>query len=77
MCCGMKRSDLVPHIFQELCRRDGGGSESLVSRFNASRETLVIIWPFVGVPQVIPACLGLAGILQSLGISSIEANRQR
>ena len=59
----MKRGDLVPRLFQDAFDSDSDRTnddqvEVLLARL---RETINIIWPFVGVPQVVPACLGLAG----------------
>ena len=76
MCCAMKRADLVPSLFQDAVSRNNQTS-SVMDQFYSVREVLVIIWPFVGLPQVIPACLGLAGFLQSKGITHVEESRNR
>ena len=67
----MKRADLIPPLFktavdeQLSCRNElSTAEEATLCLFYAVRETINIIWPFVGVPQVIPGCLGLAGYLQ-------------
>lgn len=78
MCCAMKRADLVPPLFlTQLEDQDGGSKEEVLHLFNTFRETINIIWAFVGVPQIVPACLGLAGYLKSRGIASLETNRLR
>ena len=73
----MKRADLVPLLFQASVEALDGSEASLLNLFRLFRETFNIVWPFVGVPQVVPAALGLAGYLQSKGIQRLEDNRQR
>ncbi|KAL1889731.1 hypothetical protein Sste5346_008717 [Sporothrix stenoceras] len=78
ICCAMKRADLVPALFAAILA--GGESSSdteTLELFYRTRETINIIWPFVGVPQIIPAALGLAGYLKSRGITELETNRRR
>ncbi|KAI1623187.1 hypothetical protein EDD37DRAFT_634043, partial [Exophiala viscosa] len=73
----MKRADLVPLLFQATVEASDGSEVSLLNLFRHFRETINIIWPFVGVPQVVPAAFGLAGYLQSRGFEELEDNRQR
>ena len=75
MCCALKRADLVPSIFRDLTEEMVDTTNTMTGLFSAVRETINIIWPFVGVPQVIPACLGLAGYLQISG--AVVLQRQR
>ena len=83
MCCAMKRADLLPPLFQAFVQEEQTSSNlkpqtAATELFYGVRETINIIWPFVGVPQVIPACLGLAGYLQiQLGETSTTKNRLR
>ncbi|EXJ70437.1 uncharacterized protein A1O5_06505 [Cladophialophora psammophila CBS 110553] len=74
MCCAMKRADLVPRLF--LCMtqtaHEPNSADTISKHFSELRETINIIWPFVGVPQVISACLGLAGYFQSKGIMTLD-----
>ncbi|CAK7203397.1 hypothetical protein SEUCBS139899_006130 [Sporothrix eucalyptigena] len=78
MCCAMKRADLLPALFASVLRdQDVPTSETAtLDLFYRTRETINIIWPFVGVPQIIPAALGLAGYLQSRNVS-LKTNRRR
>ena len=72
----MKRADLVPPLVQ--AKVEGYTSESdVLELFYEIRETINIIWLFVGIPQVIPACLGLAGYLQSRGVTSLGLEKKR
>jgi hypothetical protein len=69
----MKRADLVPRLFSSQIGEAHGSNnkDAILKAFSSLRETINIIWPFVGVPQVIPACLGLAGYFQSRGIMTL------
>lgn len=69
----MKRADLVPPIFQAVAP----SPQAAIKLFYETRETIDVIWPFVGVPQVIPALLGVVGVLKSHGIEQPERNQQR
>lgn len=74
----MKRADLVPSLFQSMMETEEEVDNNLkLDLFYAVRETFNLIWPFVGIPQVIPALLGIAGYLRSKGIHTLERNRQR
>ncbi|KIV78525.1 hypothetical protein PV11_10234 [Exophiala sideris] len=77
MCCAMKRADLVPSLFRSILRDRNASETDTRAIFSTLQETINIIWPFVGVPQVIPACLGLAGYLKACNASSIGQARSR
>ncbi|KEF60621.1 uncharacterized protein A1O9_02182 [Exophiala aquamarina CBS 119918] len=77
MCCASKRADLVPSLFQNALEKADRSKDSILELFDSFRETINMIWPFVCVPQVIPAALGLAGYLQSKGITTLDQNKNR
>lgn len=74
-CCALKRGDLVPHLFRD--KFGGRPQDEIFQAFCKVRETLNVIWPFIGVPQIVPACLGLAGYLQSLNLADLLKSDQR
>lgn len=78
MCCAIHRADLVPELFSAVLKGQDALSETETTElFQTVQETINFIWPFVGVPQVIPACLDLAGYIRSKGLVRLETNRLR
>ncbi|KIW90513.1 uncharacterized protein Z519_09160 [Cladophialophora bantiana CBS 173.52] len=77
MCCAMKRADLVPRLFLCLTKtvHEPNSADTISKHFWELREAINIIWPFVGVPQVIPACLGVAGYFESKGIMALSPEK--
>lgn len=69
ICCALKRGDAVCQLFNSLITsKDSGSSEDTADLYARIRESMTVIWPFVGIPAVVPAGLGLAHVLQYHGI---------
>ncbi|KAK1840008.1 hypothetical protein CCHR01_17368 [Colletotrichum chrysophilum] len=62
MLCAQRRGDAVPKLFHDLAKvRDVEGTKILFASFKLALD---LTWPFTGLPQCIPACLGLIGELR-------------
>jgi hypothetical protein len=69
---GAHRPDHVPQLFEEAI----SGIEDIEiikSIYYRIRETIMVVWPFVGIPWCVPAGLGLVSVLQKKGIEDIGA----
>ncbi|CAH0015644.1 unnamed protein product [Clonostachys rhizophaga] len=64
--CGLKRPDLISAYFHELTQ--GETDESKLKIYFHMRESMNVVWPFVGLPNVISACYGLFDELRKLGL---------
>lgn len=75
MLCAQRRGDAVPKLFHDLAKaRDVDETKMLFASFKLALD---LTWPFTGLPQCVPACLGLIGELRELGISmSNQIDRQ-
>lgn len=67
MLCAQRRGDAVPKLFRDLAK--GKTVEDTKALFESFKLALNLTWAFSGLPQCIPACLGLVGELRELGIS--------
>lgn len=67
MLCAQRRGDAVPRLFRDLAK--GKTVEDTKALFASFKLALNLTWAFSGLPQCIPACLGLVGELRQLGIS--------
>lgn len=67
MLCAQHRGDAVPKLFRDLAK--GKTAEETKALFASFKLALNLTWGFSGLPQCIPACLGLVGELRELGIS--------
>ncbi|KAK7701848.1 hypothetical protein SLS64_009982 [Diaporthe eres] len=67
MLCAQRRGDAVPKLFRDLAK--GKTVEDTKALFASFKLALNLTWAFSGLPQCIPACLGLVGELRELGIS--------
>ncbi|KAF4843220.1 Cocaine esterase [Colletotrichum siamense] len=62
MLCAQRRGDAVPRLFHDLAKvRDVEGTKILFASFKLALD---LTWPFTGLPQCVPACLGLIGELR-------------
>ena len=59
---GSHRADFVPKVF-ESAYGDESDIENTKNIFYSVRECITVIWPFVGIPWTVPACLGLVHVL--------------
>ncbi|KAJ9650684.1 hypothetical protein H2198_010020 [Neophaeococcomyces mojaviensis] len=64
--CGLKRANIVPALFHDLSE-DKSNNEAL-KIFDDLKEALSIAFPFVGLPNCMPATLGLVGELKARGL---------
>lgn len=56
----------MPKLFRDLVEEKG--NEQTKSLYLSFRHALSITWPFVGLPNCVPACLGLVNELRECGI---------
>ncbi|CAI0642327.1 unnamed protein product [Colletotrichum noveboracense] len=64
MLCAQRRGDAVPKLFHDLAKaRDVDETKMLFASFKLALD---LTWPFTGLPQCVPACLGLIGELREL-----------
>jgi len=69
------RADVVGRIFDSLTTNMT--PEESTQRFTQLRETLLIIYPFLGIPTVVPASYGIIGVLERKGRQYGNAPRVR
>ncbi|CZR55557.1 uncharacterized protein PAC_05445 [Phialocephala subalpina] len=74
MLCAQRRGDAVAPWFSDLVKTRG--VEEAKNIFSIIREAIAVIYPFVGLPNCVPACLGLVGVLRGLGIDFDEDRRR-
>ncbi|RSL39570.1 hypothetical protein CEP53_013962 [Fusarium sp. AF-6] len=65
--CGQKRGDIVPLLFRDLV--DGKSNDEHRSLFMLLRHGITVAWPFFGLPNAMPACLGLVNELRRADIA--------
>ncbi|KAH7020546.1 hypothetical protein EDB80DRAFT_882584 [Ilyonectria destructans] len=74
MLCAQRRGDAVPKLFHDLSKEKN--KEEIKAMFLSLKHAINITWPFVGLPNCIPASLGLVNELREYGITvSSEVNR--
>ncbi|KAL2829627.1 hypothetical protein BJY01DRAFT_254915 [Aspergillus pseudoustus] len=61
LCIGAHRADLVPCILEDSLRT---GMCATADAFYKLEGVIMIVWPFVGIPWCVTACLGVAEILR-------------
>lgn len=64
MCCGARRPDAVARIFES--KIEGKSNDEIRHTFIRIREAITAVVLFVGIPNCIPGCFGLAGVLKTL-----------
>ena len=74
MFCAQRRGDLVGPWFRDLIAKENSGDPREI--FKVIREAIIVAYPFIGLPNCVPACFGLIGVLDELGID-INDNRRR
>ncbi|KAH6698475.1 hypothetical protein BKA61DRAFT_682505 [Leptodontidium sp. MPI-SDFR-AT-0119] len=67
---GAHRGDFVPKMFEEVIEEESD-LESIKAVFYRIRECVMAIYAFVGIPWVVPSCLGIVNVLQRHGIEKI------
>lgn len=67
MLCAQRRGDAVPRLFGDLAK--GKTTEETKALFESFKLALNLTWAFSGLPQCVPACLGLVDVLRELGIN--------
>jgi hypothetical protein len=73
---GAHRPDVVPKLFEEYIA-DETNEASIQHAFDQFKGVLMIVWPFVGIPWCVPACLGLMNALKSRGLEHLAEGRKR
>ncbi|KAL2826743.1 hypothetical protein BJY01DRAFT_255909 [Aspergillus pseudoustus] len=73
---GARRGDFVPRLFEEyiVMKLD---SDTVKSVFYLMRESIMASYAFVGVPWVVPACLGIVDVLQRRSLEDIAKENFR
>jgi hypothetical protein len=74
MFCAQRRGDLVGPWFQDLIANEKSVDPREV--FKIIREAIAVAYPFIGLPNCVPACFGLVGVLRELGIDINEDRRR-
>ena len=76
MFIGAHRGDFVPKMFEEMVDNETD-VEKVQTIFYHIRECIMAIYAFVGIPWVVPACLGIVNVLQRKGLENIAAKSFR
>ncbi|TVY58572.1 hypothetical protein LCER1_G000208 [Lachnellula cervina] len=74
MFCAQRRGDLVGPWFREVVAKDKTTDPKKF--FTIIREAIAVVYPFVGLPNCVPACFGLVGVLREMGID-VDEDRRR
>lgn len=67
MLCAQRRGDAVPKLFRDLSKEKNKGE--IQAMFLLFKHAINITWPFVGLPNCVPASLGLVNELREYGIA--------
>ncbi|KAK9449625.1 uncharacterized protein V1518DRAFT_219292 [Limtongia smithiae] len=67
MLLGMRRGDAVPRLFEDATK--DLDDESSVTCYMKFREAAIIVYSFIGLPNIVPSMMGIAAYLQGRGIS--------
>jgi hypothetical protein len=71
---GQQRADTVPKLFRDIVH-DNDPSISPETLYNSIRQALTIVFPFVGLPHVVPALMGLAAEAHALKLKPLPNTR--
>ncbi|KAE9576909.1 hypothetical protein CGMCC3_g7101 [Colletotrichum fructicola] len=66
MLCAQHRGDSLPKLFRDFTTDKD--DEEVKALFATFRTALTLIWPFIGLPQCVPASLGLVGEMRERDI---------
>ncbi|KAJ3955695.1 hypothetical protein N0V92_007777 [Colletotrichum tropicale] len=66
MLCAQHRGDSLPKLFRDVTKEKD--DEEVKALFATFRTALTLIWPFIGLPQCVPASLGLVGEMRERDI---------
>lgn len=75
MLCSQSRGDSVGPWFRDSIRDKS--IEETKEIFRTVREAIAIAYPFAGLPNCVPACFGLVGVLRDLQIDVDVEDRRR
>ncbi|KAH8597493.1 hypothetical protein B0O99DRAFT_77530 [Bisporella sp. PMI_857] len=64
-CCAVGRADVVGQLFDHLTT--DSTEEKSEEMFLRLREAITIIFPYLGLPNCMPACYGMIGVVQRKG----------
>lgn len=64
--CALRRADAVPGLFRQVTA--DMSKEDTKKAFEQVREAITIIFPFIGLPNTIPALLGMTPYIKERGI---------
>ncbi|KAF4627835.1 hypothetical protein G7Y89_g10316 [Cudoniella acicularis] len=73
---GAYRPYVVPKLFEEYIA-DETNEASIQNAFDQFKGVLMIVWLFVGIPWLVPACLGLVNALKSRGLELLAEGRKQ
>lgn len=73
--CALGRADLVGKVFDDLTVESSAEDSRVL--FIRLRESIMCVYPFIGVPACMPACYGMIGVLERKGPSYGDTNRLR
>ncbi|KAF4625769.1 hypothetical protein G7Y89_g12400 [Cudoniella acicularis] len=68
---GAHRADLVPHLLEGDIVRAKENKDEVHKHFEHLRSVVMVVWPFVGIPWCVPACLGMINVLERYNLLSV------
>ncbi|KAI8648560.1 hypothetical protein NCS57_01467200 [Fusarium keratoplasticum] len=74
-CCAVGRADVVGRIFDDLTT--DASPEDSQKLFMQMREAITIVFPYLGMPTLVPACYGMIGVVNRKGLSYAHEERLR
>jgi alkylhydroperoxidase/carboxymuconolactone decarboxylase family protein YurZ len=74
MFCAQRRGDAVGSWFRDLVQ--GKSPDETEKTFATIREAITIVYPFLGLPNCVPACFGMVSVLKDKGIDSVQDRRR-
>lgn len=74
MLIGQGRGDTVARLFNDVTKEKSQAEAQEV--FTIVREAVTLAVPFAGLPNCMPACFGLVGVLRGRGITDVPGPRR-
>lgn len=74
-CCATGRADVVGQFFDHLTSKSS--EEESEAIFLRLREAITIIFPYLGLPNCMPACYGMIGVVERKGKQYASLKRLR
>ncbi|OCT49466.1 hypothetical protein CLCR_05046 [Cladophialophora carrionii] len=75
VCCAVGRADVVGRFFDDLTSH--ASPEDSQKVFRQLREAITVVFPYLGMPTLVPACYGMIGVVKRKGLSYAHTARLR